>query len=188
MELKEFAGILSTNLVGTYSDAELKNPNFVALWFRSLGNYSPEALKTALQRDIETNRYKVSISSLKDILDGSKETREILAKDLASKIYYALGRYGYSRDREASEYVGDAGQRVVQRFGGWSALSDMCVEESKMSYYMRDIEAVATSVLLGDGMAKNGIKPLSSELPPSNANRKMIEDEIKKLTMPKEEN
>lgn len=75
-------------------------------------------------------------------------------KLIASRVYEAVGRFGYANPSEAKAFVGDAAWRLIARFGGWTYICQELGVSIPVSTFIAQMRDIATAT---DKASKIGI-------------------------------
>jgi hypothetical protein len=104
-----YARNLSGDVIGMMAD-DLRDLPYAAV---------SEAFKA--YRNNSKNKSFPLPAQIRDMVSPT-ETPESIARDTAARIQQAVVNLGYSNGNEAKLFIGPAGWRIVERFGGWSYL------------------------------------------------------------------
>lgn len=63
------------------------------------------------------------------ILEGETQNDQSIGIEVAGRIITAINRFGAYGWKEAKEYIGEVGEKVVETQGGWGALCELKTDE-----------------------------------------------------------
>jgi hypothetical protein len=139
--------------LGMYYDKAL-NAEQVKMYADHLMVLSPDELKeaTRLYQSNPENKF-FPLPAVLIALIKPKENSELdVAREVSAKIIQAVSRFGSYRSKDAHEWIGEHGWKVVERQGGWANICQELNENNKgmLQAQMRDL---ALSI---GRMSKNG--------------------------------
>lgn len=97
----------------------------LAMYAEDLGDLSVEKIFLAtkeIRRDPKITRFPLP-AQIRERIEPP-ENPEGLAIEASNRIVEAISRFGYWRESEAKEFIGELGWLVVQRQGGWQAICE----------------------------------------------------------------
>ena len=113
--------------IGRYYDRIL-NDEQIKMYAEDCQQYSIEQLLDAFHV-YRRNPYnqKVPLPSQLITIINPDESQKEAAQEAVSRIWQAIGQFGYTNPSGAREFVGELGWAVVTRMGGWNSL---CCEQA----------------------------------------------------------
>lgn len=100
------------------------NDDFVAeYWFKKISHYGAENLSRAMQKLCEKSKFPC-IEDVRRECGEEEVSDEAVARDIAEKIYYAIGAFGSHNYKGAKEYLGDLADKVIGGGAGWMQICE----------------------------------------------------------------
>jgi len=94
-------------------------------WFGEFGSIPLNELKKGLDHWIRNETWFPSISDLRKALGAHDEDPETESRQIVAKVQTAMRKFGYMREKEAREWLGELSWSVVNGVGGWQFISDL---------------------------------------------------------------
>lgn len=118
-------------------------PFIMGFYADNLRAFRWERVNKALLGFMEDARKFPTVAEVKEklgILPVKPVTAEDNAREAVSRIWEAMRTCGWNRPKEAQAFIGELGWKVVERYGGWSAVTDL-EEDQRMGItaQMRDL-------------------------------------------------
>lgn len=137
LELIGMAGAFNINI----------NEATIGWYYQALQHLDPEKVYTALKQYGRTTKQK-SLPTPAHIeeLINPKVNQESEARDAASRIVYAISKFGYTNSNDAKNYIGELGWLVVERFGGWGYLCEKLGAELQLTTMFAQMRDVAMAL------------------------------------------
>ncbi len=107
--------------------------DIISIYDRALAVYGYQTAVKALQKEILTRKSKDPFPSVSDLLRGVESGSEGEAIEVASKVWDAVSRFGWTGRKPAVEWVGPVGSEVIDRVG-WPWL---CEQDSSAGNTIR---------------------------------------------------
>lgn len=92
-------------------------------WFEQIAHYEPDLLGKAMKKLVCRNRFP-AIEDIKKELGDEPITDDVIARDVADRIWDAVNRWGSSSWERVAEYIGEIGLAVVNGQTGWKTICD----------------------------------------------------------------
>lgn len=102
------------------------SPTLLAIYDESLRDLGYGPVCSAIKQLLTERREGDLIPAIRTIREKIKPepTAKDDALDASHRVWEAIGKFGYSRQAEAREFIGELGWLVVEREGGWPAICE----------------------------------------------------------------
>lgn len=126
MDKREFALIAAA--LQTYFPRYnmLPTPEAKILWYQSLQDLSADVLSAALQKWVNTERFPPTIAELRSLCAEIQHGPAPDWGEAWGEVVKAIGRYGWSREKEALDSMSPPAAQAARRIG-WNAI---CTSEN----------------------------------------------------------
>lgn len=101
----------------------------VQAWRHVLEDFDKQTVAKAFSEIIKTEDQWPAPAKVKRLCQGSNQSDEEIAAEVAARIDGAIHKFGYTRFDDAMAYIGEVGQEVVRMSGGWQAVCDLSYDQ-----------------------------------------------------------
>lgn len=150
-------------------------------WFEHLNRYSIEVLKSSFMKLCAKDRFP-SIEAIKKECGDEIPSEESIAKDIADRIWYSIGRWGHTGWEDVEKHIGELGVKVIGGSGGWLGVCRAVTYESAGMHKAQWRESAKAQMEL----ARKGITEAPKLPQVEDRFRKRLDEATKDIRMIKE--
>lgn len=142
------------------------------MYLQDLEGLSFEEIKNAMflyRRNVKNKSFPLP-NEIRAIINP-KQDQDAEAKEAASRLISAIGKFGYTNNLEAKKYIGDLGWRIVERWGGWKYLCENLGTTIDITTFQAQARDVAKATLIRSEQNLLDVPPAIT----SGNNKKLLE-------------